>query len=68
MLADDTLRAPRNGEHPDIELRILGEVLAPGGKVLTMLEVSSVYMIMSSALAEAGRSKISNEVHIVLNA
>lgn len=66
-IADNTLRAPRDGR---IQYRVanIGEVLAPGGKVFTMLDLSYVYMDIYLPTAEAGRSKIGDDARIVLDA
>lgn len=66
-IADNTLVAPRPGR---IQYRIadVGEVLAAGGKVFTMLDVSDVYMDLFLPTAEAGRAKFGSEGRIVLDA
>lgn len=66
-IADNTLRAPRDGR---IQYRIanVGEVLAPGGKVFTMVDLSYVYMDIYLPTAEAGKSKIGDDARIVLDA
>jgi HlyD family secretion protein len=66
-IADNTLRAPRDGR---IQYRIanVGEVLPAGGKVFTMLDLSNVYMDIYLPTAEAGRTKIGDEARIVLDA
>jgi HlyD family secretion protein len=66
-IADDTLLAPKDGP---IEYRLsnVGEVLAAGGKVFTMLDVSYVYMDIFLPTEKAGRVKIGDEASIVLDA
>jgi HlyD family secretion protein len=66
-IADNTLRAPRDGR---IEYRIanVGEVLPAGGKVFTMLDLSNVYMDIYLPTAEAGKAKIGGDARIVLDA
>jgi HlyD family secretion protein len=66
-IADNTLVAPRDGR---IQYRVanIGEVLAPGGTVLTMIDVSSVYMDIYLPTLEAGRAKIGTDARIVLDA
>ena len=64
---DNTLVAPRDGP---IEYRVanVGEVLAAGGKVFTMLDASYVYMDIYLPTPEAGRIRIGSEARIVLDA
>jgi HlyD family secretion protein len=66
-IADNTLRAPRDGR---IQYRIanIGEVLPSGGNVFTMLDLSYVYMDIYLSTAEAGKSKIGDDARIVLDA
>jgi HlyD family secretion protein len=66
-IADNTLRAPRDGR---IQYRVanVGEVLAAGGKVFTMLDLSNVYMDFYLPTAEAGKIKIGDDARIVLDA
>ena len=66
-IADNTLRAPRDGR---IQYRItnIGEVLPAGGKVFTMLDLSYVYMDIYLPTTEAGKAKIGNDARIVLDA
>ena len=66
-IADNTLVAPREGR---VQYRIanVGEVLPAGGKVFTMLDVSSVYMDIYLPTAEAGRVRPGAPSRIVLDA
>jgi HlyD family secretion protein len=66
-IADNTLVAPREGR---IQYRVanVGEVLASGGKVFTMLDTSYVYMDVYLPTSEAGRVRIGSEARIVLDA
>jgi HlyD family secretion protein len=66
-IADNTLRAPRDGR---IQYRIanIGEVLPAGGKVFTTLDLSYVYMDIYLPTAEAGGAKIGDAARIVLDA
>ena len=66
-ILDNTLVAPREGR---IEYRVasLGEVLAAGGKVFTMLDTSYVYMDIYLPTAEAGRVRLGSDARIVLDA
>jgi HlyD family secretion protein len=67
QIADNALVAPRDGR---IEYRVanIGEVLAAGGKVFTMLDTASVYMDIYLPTAEAGRVKLGSDARIVLDA
>jgi HlyD family secretion protein len=64
---DNTLVAPRDGR---IEYRIanVGEVLAAGGKVFTMLDTSYVYMDVYLPTLNADKIKIGDDARIVLDA
>jgi HlyD family secretion protein len=66
-IADNTLVAPRDGR---IQYRIanIGEVLPAGGKVFTMLDLSSVYMDIFLPTADTGKAKIGGDARIVLDA
>jgi HlyD family secretion protein len=66
-IADNALVAPRDGR---IQYRIanIGEVLPAGGRVLTMIDVGSVYMDIYLPTAEAGRAQIGSDARIVLDA
>ena len=64
---DDTLVAPRDGR---IQYRIanVGEVLAAGGHVFAMLDISDVYMDIYLPTEQAGRVKFGDEARIVIDA
>jgi HlyD family secretion protein len=66
-IADNTLVAPRNGR---IEYRVanVGEVLAAGGKVFTMLDTAYVYMDVYLPTLQADKVRIGAESRIVLDA
>ena len=66
-IADNLLIAPTEGR---IQYRLanVGEVLAAGGKVFTMLDTSYVYMEIYLPTADAGRVKIGADARIVLDA
>jgi HlyD family secretion protein len=66
-IADNALRAPRDGR---IQYRIanVGEVLAAGGKVFTMLDLAYVYMDIYLPTAEVGKARIGDDARIVLDA
>ncbi|HVY15353.1 MAG TPA: HlyD family efflux transporter periplasmic adaptor subunit [Rhodopila sp.] len=67
QIADNQLFAPKDGP---IEYRVanVGEVLAAGGKVFTMLDASYVYMDIYLPTEQAGRVRIGSEARIVLDA
>jgi HlyD family secretion protein len=64
---DSALTAPRDGR---VQYRIAqpGEVLAAGGKVLNLVDLSDVYMTFFAPEAVAGKLALGSEVHIVLDA
>jgi HlyD family secretion protein len=66
-IADNTLVAPRDGR---IQYRVanVGEVLAAGGKVFTMLDTGYVYMDIYLPTLDAGRIRIGSEARILLDA
>jgi HlyD family secretion protein len=66
-IADGTLVAPKEGP---IEYRLanVGEVLAAGGRVFTMLDMNYVYMDIFLPTAEAGRVQLGAEARILLDA
>ena len=66
-IADNDLVAPRDGR---IQYRIanIGEVLAAGGKVFTMLDISYVYMDIYLPALEAGKIKVGTDARILLDA
>ena len=66
-IADSTLRAPRVGR---VLYRLAepGEVLGAGGKVLTLLDLTDVYMVIFLPATVAGRVPLGAQARIVLNA
>ena len=66
-LNDATLRAPRDGR---IQVRAAqeGEVLGGGGRVLSMVDLSDVYMTFFLPETAAGRVAIGSEARLVLDA
>ncbi len=66
-LADSVLKAPRDGR---VQYRVAepGEVLAAGGKVLNLVDLTDVYMTFFLPETVAGRVALGTEVHIVLDA
>ncbi|MGD2083580.1 MAG: HlyD family efflux transporter periplasmic adaptor subunit [Chromatiales bacterium] len=66
-IADSTLRAPRRGRVL-YRLSEPGEVLGAGQKVLTLLDLTDVYMVLFLPERLAGRLAIGAEARIVLDA
>jgi HlyD family secretion protein len=66
-IADNTLVAPRAGR---VQYRIanVGEVLAAGGKVVTMIDTASTYMDIFLPTLAAGRAQVGSDARIVLDA
>ncbi|WP_354669067.1 HlyD family efflux transporter periplasmic adaptor subunit [Rhizobium sp. SSA_523] len=64
---DSELKASRSGRVQYIISRP-GEVVAAGGRVLTLLDLGDVYMTFFLPTAEAGRTAIGSEARIVLDA
>ncbi len=64
---DSALKAPRDGR---VQYRVAqpGEVVAAGGKVLNMLDLSDVYMTFFLPTPAAGRVAIGSDVRLVLDA
>jgi HlyD family secretion protein len=67
MIDDMTLTAPVAGR---VEYRLVqpGEIVAGGGRVATMLDVSDVFMTVFLPTAEVGRVSLGSEARIVLDA
>jgi len=65
-IGDGTLKAPAGGR---VLYRLAepGEVLAGGGKVLTVLELTEVYMSIFLPAGQAGRVTVGDEARIVLD-
>lgn len=66
-IADSTLVSPRDGR---VQVRVAqpGEVLAAGGRVLNLLDLSDVYMTFFVPEVAAGRISLGSEARIVLDA
>ena len=64
---DSALKAPRAGR---IQYRIAqpGEVVAAGGRVLNLVDLTDVYMTFFLPTADAGRVALGTEVRLVLDA
>lgn len=66
-IADATLKAPRAGRVQYIVARP-GEVLAAGGRVLNLVDLSDVFMTFFLPTSQAGRLALGAPVRIVLDA
>jgi HlyD family secretion protein len=66
-ISDSALKAPRRGR---VLYRLAepGEVLGAGGKVLTLLDLTDLYMVFFLPGGEAGRVAIGAEARLVLDA
>ncbi|ODS00377.1 glycoside hydrolase family 43 [Methyloceanibacter methanicus] len=64
---DSTLRSPRDGR---VQYRVAepGEVLAAGGTVLNLVDLTDVYMTIFLPTVDAGRVKLGAEARIILDA
>lgn len=67
LLQDGTLTAPKAGRIL-FRLAEAGEVLAAGGKVATLLDLSDVYMTFFLPAEAAGRAVIGGEARLLLDA
>jgi HlyD family secretion protein len=67
VIADMTLRSPVAGrvEH---RLVLAGTVLAAGGRIATVLDLSDAFMTVFLPTSEAGRARLGSEARIVLDA
>jgi len=66
ILADLELRAPRTGR-VQYKLKRAGEVLTAGTPVLTILDLTDVYMTIFLPAVEAGRLKLGDEARVILD-
>jgi HlyD family secretion protein len=66
ILHDLVLVSPRTGR-VQYQLAYNGEVVAAGGKVLTILDLQDVYMIIFLPAATAGKLEIGSEARIILD-
>jgi HlyD family secretion protein len=64
---DSTIQSPVQGR---VLYRLAepGEVLGAGGKILTVLELTDVFMVIFLPTAEAGRVSLGSEARVVLDA
>lgn len=67
QIADGTLKSPRDGR---IQYRVAepGEVLASGGRIVSLVDLEDVYMTFFLPTSEAGRMQIGSDVRLVLDA
>lgn len=67
QIDDSTLKAPRDGR---VQYRLAepGEVLASGGRVVTLLDLTDVYMTIFLPTAQIGRLLVGSEARIILDA
>ena len=67
QLDDSVLKAPRRGR---VQYRLAepGEVLAAGGKVVTLLDLTDVYMTLFLPTAQVGRVIVGSDARIILDA
>jgi HlyD family secretion protein len=66
ILVDLTLVAPRSGR-VQYQLRRAGEVVEPGARVVTLLDLSDVYMTIYLPAAQAGQLALGDEARIILD-
>jgi len=66
-LADSVLRTPVSGR---VEYKLVqaGEVVAAGGRLLTILDLTDVYMTIFLPTGEAGRVALGSDARIILDA
>ncbi|MCD8523657.1 MAG: HlyD family efflux transporter periplasmic adaptor subunit [Saccharospirillaceae bacterium] len=66
LLDDTEIYAPRNGRVQYV-LAQPGEVLAAGGRVITLLDVSEVYMTIFLPAIQVGKLGINDEARLILD-
>ncbi len=66
IIDDLTLVSPRNGR-VQYQLARAGEVVAAGAPIVTILDLTDVYMTIFLPAAEAGRLAVSDEARIILD-
>ncbi|QOX80389.1 HlyD family efflux transporter periplasmic adaptor subunit [Trichlorobacter lovleyi] len=66
-LRDSTLKSPRDGR-VQYKVAQLGEVVGAGGRVLSLVDLSDVYMTFFLPTTEAGKLAMGSEVRLVLDA
>jgi HlyD family secretion protein len=66
-IKDSALKSPRDGRVQYLVARV-GEVVAAGGRVLNLVDLSDVYMTFFLPTATAGQVALGTEVRLVLDA
>ena len=66
IIADLTLVSPRNGR-VQYQLARAGEVIAAGAPIVTILDLTDVYMTIFLPAADAGRLAVGDEARIILD-
>lgn len=66
-ILDSALKSPRDGR-VQYKVAQLGEVVGAGGRVLSLIDLSDVYMTFFLPTASAGQVAIGSEVRLVLDA
>jgi len=66
QIEDSTLTAPRDGRVQYLIARE-GEIVAPGGRILNLVDLADVYMTFFLPTDQAGRIGIGNEARIFLD-
>ena len=66
-IADSELKSPRDGR---VQYRVAqpGEVLAPGGKVLNLVDLNDVYLTFFLPETAVGKVALGSEVRVILDA
>ncbi|WP_420347669.1 HlyD family secretion protein [Pelagibius sp.] len=67
QIDDSVLKAPREGR-VQYRLALPGEVLPDGGKVVTLLDLSDVYITIFLPTAQVGRVFVGSDARIILDA
>ncbi len=66
-IRDSSLKSPRDGR-VQYKVAQLGEVIGAGGRVLSLVDLSDVYMTFFLPTAEAGKVALGTEVRLILDA
>ena len=66
IIKDLTLVSPRNGR-VQYQLARAGEVVAAGAPIVTILDLTVVYMTIFQSAADAGRATLGDEARIILD-
>jgi len=66
IIKDLTLVSPRNGR-VQYQLARAGEVVAAGAPIVTILDLTDVYMTIFLSAADAGRATLGDEARIILD-